>query len=58
MSSFKIDLKTVEQLRSRHSQLSSSLSNAADRLSYAAYGVDPAIKARRQLQYRISYATS
>ncbi|WP_027085182.1 pre-toxin TG domain-containing protein [Cohnella panacarvi] len=57
MSSLKIDLKTVEQLRSKHSRLSSTLSNAANQLSSAAYGVDPAIKARRQLQYRIAYAT-
>ncbi|WP_027085180.1 pre-toxin TG domain-containing protein [Cohnella panacarvi] len=57
MSSLKIDLKTVEQLRSKHSRLSSTLSNAANQLSSAAYGVDPAIKARMQLQYRIAYAT-
>jgi hypothetical protein len=57
MSSFKIDLKTVEELRSKHSQLSSRLSSAANQLSSAAYGVDPAIKSRRQLHYRLSYAT-
>lgn len=56
MSSFKIDLKKVEQHRSKHSQLTSSLTRAADTISAATYGVDPAIKARRQLQYRISYA--
>jgi hypothetical protein len=57
MPPLKIDLDSVERLRSHHSLLSSRLSNAADQLSYAVNGVDPAIKSRRELQLRLSYAT-